>query len=91
MLQFCSGFIALRDVHVHLVAVEVGIVGGADRQVQSESIVGKDSDPMTHHTHSMEGGLSVEKNVVTILKGSLDDGTEADIFGDFFRSVIDLH
>ena len=42
----------LRDVHVHLVAVKVGVVGRGDRQVQPERRVGQDADPVAlqHHT-----------------------------------------
>ena len=68
VFEFGCSLVGLGYVHVHLVAIEVSIVGGADRQVESEGVVGQDADSVTHHTHSVEGGLSVEQNVVSVLQ-----------------------
>ena len=60
MFQFWGGLIGLRNVHVHLITVEIGVIGRADGQVQPEGVVGKDSHAMAHHTHSVESWLTVE-------------------------------
>ena len=39
VFEFGGGLVWLGHVHVHLVTVEVGVVGGADRQVESEGVV----------------------------------------------------
>ena len=40
VFEFRCGLVGLGHVHIHLVTVEVSIVGGADRQVESEGVVG---------------------------------------------------
>ena len=42
-LELCSRLRGLWHVHVHLVAVEISVVGRGDRQVKSEGGVGQDS------------------------------------------------
>ena len=42
---------------------------------------------MTHHTHSVEGGLPIEKDVVSILKSTLDNCAIADALLDLLRFV----
>ena len=46
---------------------------------------------MAHHAHSMESGLSVEKDVIAILKLSFDDGAVGDVFFDLFGFVLDFY
>lgn len=38
---------------------------------------------MAHHTHSVEGRLTVEKNIVTILEASFNDHAVVQVFLDF--------
>lgn len=72
MFNLRNGLIALRNVHVHLIAVEIGIVGRTHRQIQSEGIVGEYSNSMTHHAHPVECGLPVENDIISILETPLD-------------------
>lgn len=60
-------------MHIHFITVEISIVGSTDRQVEPEGIVRKNSNPMTHHTHSMESRLSIEEDEISILKTSLSN------------------
>ena len=46
LLRLCACLWRLRHVHVHLVPVEIGIVGRRDRQVQPECRVWQDLDSM---------------------------------------------
>ena len=39
MFEFSYGLVRLRDMHVHLIAIEVRIVRRTDRKIESESIV----------------------------------------------------
>lgn len=67
MLKFGNCFVGLGNVHVHFVTVEISVVGCTHRQVQTESVVGQNSDSVAHHTHSVESWLSVEKHIVPVL------------------------
>ena len=91
VLELGSGLVGLGDVHVHLVPVEVGVVGGADRQVQPESVVGQNAHAVSHHTHPMQRRLPVEQHVVAILKVAFHDGAVVDYLSDFLGFVVDLH
>lgn len=51
MFELCNSFNRLRDMHIHFVAIEVSIIWRAHRKVESEGIVGKDFNPMSHHAH----------------------------------------
>lgn len=60
VFQLSNCFKRLGDVHVHLVAIKIGIVRSADRKIQPESVKRQDFDSVTHHTHSVQGRLTVE-------------------------------
>lgn len=77
VFQLSDGLKGLGDVHVHLIAVEVSIVGRADREVESEGVVGKDPNAVGHHTHPVQGRLTVEQHVVSVFEGALDNSTVA--------------
>lgn len=55
-------------MHVHLIAIEVGVIGGRDRQIQTESLEIQNTDAVAHHGHFMQGGLSVEDYIVVVLQ-----------------------
>ena len=59
------------DVQVHLVPVEVGVVGTGVAEVHPEGGPGQHLDPVAHHTHLVEGGLSVEDHQVAVPHVSL--------------------
>jgi hypothetical protein len=44
-----SSLLCLRNVQVHLVAIEIGVVRRSDGQVQSESRIRHDPNSVTHH------------------------------------------
>mmetsp|Transcript_14393 Transcript_14393/g.39001 ORF Transcript_14393/g.39001 Transcript_14393/m.39001 type:complete len:244 (-) Transcript_14393:836-1567(-) len=61
----------LRHMHVHLITVEVGVVGRGDRQVEAESGVGQDAHAVAHHTHFVQRGLTVEEHQVSVMQVAL--------------------
>ena len=71
VLNLGSGLHGLRHVEVHLVPVKVSVVGRGVREVHPEGGPGQHLDPVTHHTHFMQSGLSVEDHQVTISHVSL--------------------
>ena len=58
-------------MHVHLVAVKVGVVRGRHRQIQPECRVGKHLHSVTHEGHLVQRGLSIENNVVVVAQVTL--------------------
>ena len=60
------GLHGLRYVQVHLVPVEVGVVGRGVAQVHAEGGPREDLHLVAHHTHLVEGGLTVEHNKVAV-------------------------
>eukprot|EP00959_Pyramimonas_sp_CCMP1952_P413652 8667311-Pyramimonas_sp.AAC.3 len=58
------GFYALRHMHVHLVAVEVGVVRARHRQVEAEGGVGHHAHAVAHDGHLVQRGLPVEEHHV---------------------------
>ncbi len=71
VLELGPGLVVLGHVHVHLVAVEVGVVGRADGQVEPEGRVGQDPHAVAHHGHPVQRGLPVEEHVVAVLEAPL--------------------
>jgi hypothetical protein len=64
----------LENVEVHLVAVEVRVVGFAVGVVHPEGgLFGQHFDPVCHEAGFVEGGLSVEEHTVTIEEVSVDN------------------
>src|SRR5581483_2938253 len=64
--------LALEDVHVHLVAVEVRVVGRAHREVDAERLPRHDLDLVRHHRHAVQRGLAVEQHDVAVHEVALD-------------------
>ena len=52
--QLIFSLFALRDMHVHLVAVVIGIVARRAAHVQPKRVVIHDSDSVRHHAHLVE-------------------------------------
>lgn len=90
VFKFRDSLIRLRDVHVHLITVKVSVVRRADRQVESEGVVWKDSNPVAHHTHTMQCGLTVEQYVIAVLKVALHDHAVVEIFFYLVFLVVNL-
>ena len=61
-----TGLVRLRNVQVHLVTVEIGVVGCGDGKVHAEGRVWHDSHSVTHHGFLVKRGLTVEDDVVAI-------------------------
>ena len=59
MLQLRLGLRRLRDVDVHLVAVEVGVETFRDGQVELEGLVVADPYPHRLHARGVQSGLPV--------------------------------
>src|SRR2546425_310971 len=75
-------FLALQDVQVHLVAVEVRVVRRTHRQVEAERLVGHDADLVRHHGHPVQGGLPIEQHDVAVHELPLDRVSDLDGFRD---------
>ena len=71
VLNLREGLHGLRDMEVHLVPVEVCIVGAGVAEVHPEGGPGQDLHSVAHHTHLVEGGLSVEDHQVPVPHVSL--------------------
>ncbi|GIX63994.1 CDP-glycerol:poly(glycerophosphate) glycerophosphotransferase, putative [Babesia caballi] len=72
MLNLGARLVTLREVQVHLVTVEVRIVGRGNREVQPEGREGQYLASVTHDTHFVQRGLTVKENEVTVLKVTLN-------------------
>ncbi len=72
--DLCPGLHGLRDVQVHLVSVEVGVVRCGVAQVHAEGGPGQDANLVPHHTHLVERGLAVEHHQVAVADVALDLG-----------------
>jgi hypothetical protein len=46
---------------------------------------------VTHHTHAMESGLPVEKDVIAVFEISLDDHAVVEVFLDLVGLVVHFH
>ena len=75
LLHLGPRLVALRNVHVHLVAVEVGVVGCRYAEVESESLEGQHLDSVAHQRHLVERGLPVEYDIVSVPQLPLHDVT----------------
>lgn len=70
--QLSLRLVRLRDVHVHLVSVEVGVVGRGDAKIQAERLVTHHANPVGHHTHLVERGLTIEDDNIAVIDVTLD-------------------
>lgn len=61
-----SGLHGLGDVQIHLVAVEIRVVRRGITQVHPECGPRQHLDLVTHHTHFMQRGLTVEDDQVSV-------------------------
>lgn len=62
---------ALWHVQVHLISVEVSVVGCGDGEVESEGRPGKDLDPVPHHGHLVKCWLTVEHHQIIVYQVTL--------------------
>ena len=58
---------------VHLVSIEVSVVGRANALIESQSIPRLHFDLVGHHGHPMQGRLTVENHYIFVLNVSEDD------------------
>ena len=65
-LRLGPGLLALEDVQVHLVAIEVRVVGRADAEVQPERLPRHDPHGVRHHAHPVQRRLPVEQDDVAV-------------------------
>mmetsp|Transcript_19703 Transcript_19703/g.55021 ORF Transcript_19703/g.55021 Transcript_19703/m.55021 type:complete len:611 (-) Transcript_19703:453-2285(-) len=63
----------LRNVEIHFVSVEIGIVGRRTTEIQSKGRPVQHLDAVSHDTHLMQGGLSIEQNHVVVAQLAFDD------------------
>ena len=57
---------ALRDVHVHLVTIEVCVVRASSRYIQAEGRIRKHANTVSHHRSLVKRRLTVEQNRISI-------------------------
>mmetsp|Transcript_69402 Transcript_69402/g.196752 ORF Transcript_69402/g.196752 Transcript_69402/m.196752 type:complete len:322 (+) Transcript_69402:2868-3833(+) len=62
----CAGLLSLRQVQVHLVPVEVGVVGGAHALIETQRAPWHDLRPVGHDRQSVQRGLAIEEHDVAI-------------------------
>ena len=66
--------LALRHVHIHLIAVEIRIVWLGVANVHAKRVAAlHDFDDVTHHTHSMQTWLTVEQDRVAVHHVAMND------------------
>lgn len=70
---------ALRDVHVHLVTVEVGILRAGCGDVETERRVGKDTHAVSLHRSLVKRRLAVEEHDVAVDEVAVDDVALAEL------------
>ena len=75
------GFLTLRNMHVHLVTIEVGVVGRTDRGMESKGPIWKNLHIVGHDRHSVKRRLSVEYYDVTVRDVSFHDETGGQCIG----------
>ena len=67
VLQLRLGLLVLRHVHVHFIAVKIGIVRLGVADIHAERVaLAHDARDVTHHAHAMQRGLAVEKHAVAV-------------------------
>ena len=67
IFQLRFGFLVLRHVHVHFIAVKIGIVGLGVADVHAERVaLAHDARDVAHHAHAVQGGLTVEQHAVAV-------------------------
>ncbi len=46
---------------------------------------------MAHHAHSVQGGLPVEQNVITVLEAPLSDHADTEVVLNLFGVILDFY
>ena len=75
---------ALGHVKIHLVPVEVGVIGRTNTQVQSKRLMGQNSNAMCHDGHPVKGGLPIEDSNIAVPEVTFYNETSFQRFGNFF-------
>ena len=76
------GLFGLRHVHVHLIAIEVGVVGRADGRVEPERPAFHHLDAVGHDAHPVQRGLTVEEHHIVVAELAFDRVAGLDHVGD---------
>jgi hypothetical protein len=82
-------FFGLRDVNIHFIAIEVGVIGAADLEIEAEGTIGHDAYEMGHNRHAMEGGLAIKEDNVAIAQVTFDGITLFEVFREG-REISDI-
>ena len=78
----CTCLIGLQYVEVHLVSVEVCVVGRTYAQVEPECLSLHDLDAVRHHGHPVQRRLPVEQDDISVYELSLDGVSDVETLGD---------
>ena len=87
-LDISPSFFRLRQVQVHLVAVEVSVVGGADALVEPEGPVFEDLRPVRHDREPVQRRLPVEQDDVAVDHVTLDNVAEPQVLRDLLPVAV---
>ncbi len=82
--RFRSGFLVLQRVHIHLVAVKVGVIRRTDGRVEPERLVRHHDDFVSHNRHPVQRGLAVEHHNISVDQVTIDFPAGSHFFGEFF-------
>mmetsp|Transcript_1042 Transcript_1042/g.3835 ORF Transcript_1042/g.3835 Transcript_1042/m.3835 type:complete len:222 (+) Transcript_1042:3-668(+) len=70
--NFRSRFVRLRQVHVHFIAIEIGVVRRRHGDVHTKRRVRHDAHSVSHDTHFVQRRLTVKQNHVVVLHVSFN-------------------
>ena len=59
-----ASLVRLRHVHIHLIAVKIGVVGTGHGELKAEGGERHHPAPLPHHRHFMERGRPIEDHHV---------------------------
>ena len=82
------GFLGLRDMKVHLVAIKICVVGRAYGRIEPEGLVGHNLHPMGHYGHPVQRRLPIEEDDVTVCQLSIDSPAGVDLLGNLLAIFI---
>lgn len=86
-LRLRFGFLSLRNVYVHLVAVKVCVVGLADTAVEAQGLEGQHAHFVRHDGLPVQRGLAVEQRDVAVVQVAFDHIAVAQVLGYFLAVV----
>lgn len=75
-------------MHVHLITIEICVVGCAHTCVESECTPFVHLHSVSHDRLSVQGGLSVEQHDIVVPQVTLNQGTDLQFVGEFLTNLV---